>query len=417
MSHSAASLYTVRPDCRLCRGQQLETVLSLPATPPANAYLRQEKLAEPEPFFPLTVALCRDCGLVQLREVVSPEHLFRQYIYVSSTSPAFVNHFITAAEQLTERFGIPAGSLIVDIGSNDGILLRPYQERGMRVLGIDPATAIAEQATTSGIPTIPEFFTEALAMQLRDAHGSAHFIGATNVFAHIDDVEEIVRGVKQLLAPQGVFVFENAYLIDFLEQTLFDTVYHEHLCYYSVQPLIPFFRRFGLEVFAAERISTHGGSIRVFVGHAGAHAVEPSVAERLAEEAQADVTNPSTYQAFSARVTENAKVLRSLLNTVRAEGGTVAGYGAPAKATTLLHAAGITRDDFTCVVDDSSWKQGLHLPGNHIPVVSYAQFAEAPTSHLLILAWNFAPQIIEKLAAYRAQGGKCIVPVPTPHIV
>lgn len=413
----SSSLYHIRENCRMCQGHHLEQVLSLGVSPPANAFLTQGQLTQDEPSFPLNVALCRDCGLVQLVNVVSPEYLFRNYVYVSSTSPSFVAHFDHFAETVLSRLPLHPTSLIIDIGSNDGILLRPYKSRGFRVLGIDPAKEIARQATSSGIETLPDFFTETLALKIVATHGHADLIAATNVFAHIDDLDEVARGIKALLSPEGVFVFENAALIDLLKQNLFDTIYHEHLCYYSLEPIIRFFKRFDLEVFVVEHVPTHGGSLRIFVARTGTRVIEPSVTAQMEEERRAGLADPNTYHLFQKAMEDNKQSLRALVDNVLATGGTIAGYGAPAKATTLLHYVDIGNDIIRYIVDDSPSKQGRYLPGKHIPIVSSERLLQEPPTHLMILAWNYAPQIMAKLEDYQAKGGRFIIPVPTPHII
>jgi len=237
-----ADAYRTRESCRLCSSRALERVLSLTPTPPANAFVTAVERDRPQPVFPLDLHFCRDCGHVQLLTVVDPRVLFENYVYVSGTSPVFVRHFEAYADDVMRYFSLEHGALAVDIGSNDGTLLGFFQKAGLRILGIDPAKAIAEAATARGIPTIAGFFTPASAARIRAEHGPAAVITANNVFAHIDDLSGVTEGVRSLLSPDGVFVFEVSYLVDVIEKTLFDTIYHEHLCYHSVRPLIPFFR-------------------------------------------------------------------------------------------------------------------------------------------------------------------------------
>ncbi len=405
--------------CRACRGSGLAKILSLGSTPPANAFLTAAELAAGrEQSFPLDVYFCNECGLVQLRDAVSPELLFRDYVYVSSTSPAFVAHFESFADSMIKRFGIPPGAFIVDIGSNDGILLKPFAARGMRVLGIDPAREIARRATVAGIETLPEFFTPELARRIRDERGRAVLIAANNVFAHVDNLDGVTEGVRELLAPDGVFVLEVAYLGDFLEKNLFDTVYHEHLFYWAARPLRRYFERFGMELFDIERVPTHGGSIRAFAHPKGApHALSPAVAALVEDEHRRGLDQLETYRAFAERIAENKKRFGSLVKELKAAGKKIAGYGAPAKGNTLLSYFNIGPDVIEYIVDDSPYKQGLFTPGTHIPVVSAATLQEKPVDYVLILAWNFAPQIMEKLSRLREHGIKFIVPVPEPKII
>src|SRR5215469_16163821 len=258
-----------RKTCRLCGGPRLISVLELAPTPPANAFVPREELGKTQQRFPLDVFFCEDCTHAQLLDVVDPSVLFENYVYVSGTSPSFVAHFESYARGIMEQFRPQPGGLVLDIGSNDGTLLRFFQKAGMKVLGIDPARNIAQEATRNGIPTLATFFNPQLAKQLRGEHGPASVITANNVFAHIDNLEGVVEGIRTLLAPDGVFVFEVSYLSDVFEKTLFDTIYHEHLDYHSVKPLVPFFRRLGMELIEAQRVSSHGGSLRGIAQLAG----------------------------------------------------------------------------------------------------------------------------------------------------
>ncbi|MBI5728679.1 MAG: NAD-dependent epimerase/dehydratase family protein [Candidatus Magasanikbacteria bacterium] len=404
-----------RTTCRVCIGQNLHGVLSLGSTPPANAFLRPDQLQLLEQSFPLELQLCRDCGFVQLADVVSPELLFRNYVYVSSTSPAFVSHFETFSETMIGRLSLPGGALVVDIGSNDGILLRPFKNRGRRVLGIDPAIKIAEMATSNGIETKPVFFSPTVAGEIVRDHGTAHLVTATSVFPHVDDLDEIVEGVKILLAPDGVFVIEAYYLRDLIEKNLFDTVYHEHLSYFTVHTLCALFKRLGMEVFDIERTDTHGGSLRVFVQKRGGSRPPHTAAidQFFAEEETCGLSQEATFIHFGQRIGENKRQLLQLLGELKSAGKKIVGYGAPAKATTLLSYFGIGKDTIDYVVDDSSWKQGLFMPGTHLPVVGPEHLAVDHPDYILILAWNFAEPIMKKLVQHE----RFIIPVPRPLII
>lgn len=404
--------------CRGCKGSRWERVFSFGPMPPANAFLAKEDLEKPEHWFPLDVYFCHDCTLLQLRDVVSPELLFREYVYVSSTSPSFVAHFESFAEGVVRRFGFTPETLAVDIGSNDGILLRPLKALGIRVLGVDPALDIARRATQEGIETLPYFFDRVLAERLVRERGHASLITGTNVFAHVNDLDELLGGVGILLDENGVFIIEVPYLVDFLEKNLFDTVYHEHLSYFALEPLITLFARHEMEVFDAERIPVHGGSLRVLVKkQGGRHAKEHRVDGLLRLEETQDLSAVRTYHYFAARIEQNKEELRKLLGELKASGALIAGYGAPAKGNTLLNYFGIGRELIAYIVDDSPWKQGLWTPGTHIPVVAADELSRMPPDYILVLAWNFADSIIKKLDSFRARGGKCIIPVPAPRVV
>lgn len=412
------TLMTRNEQCRACKGTALTRILSLGVQPPANAFLHVEDLDRPELAFPLDVWFCRECSLVQMRDIVSPELLFKNYVYVSSMSPAFMAHFASFAESVAGRFGLGASSLVMDIGSNDGILLRPFQERGIQVLGVDPAEKIAAAATADGIETIPAFFTKKVAEDIIGRHGHAAVVTANNVFAHINDLDEIVAGVKILLAPDGVFVTESAYLVDFLEQNLFDTVYHEHLSYFSVSSLRVLLERLGMKIIDVEHVGSHGGSLRVYAApHESAHLVGESVERFIADERARGLATLGVYEDFGRRVAENKVLLTDLLKKLKADGKHIAGYGAPAKGNTLLNYFGIGVETLDYIVDDSTWKQGLFSPGMHIPVVSAEKLRDARPDYILILAWNFAGPIMKKLEGFSAAGGKFIVPVPAPKII
>jgi hypothetical protein len=416
---SESNLYKTNTTCRVCGGTSLEKVISLGNQPAANAFLRKENLAEPEPVFPLEAYFCKSCGFVQLLDIVSPELLFREYVYVSSTSPSFVAHFEKLADEVNARLNLPGNALIVDIGSNDGILLRPWKSRGHRVLGIDPAVAIAKVATESGIETWPEFFSEEIADKIVQVHGNANLVTATSVFPHIDDLDSIVSGVKKVLSPDGVFMVEAYYLADMIRKNLFDTIYHEHLSYFSVATIQKLFARLGMEVFAVEETDTHGGSLRVFVQRAnGPRKIEKDIIDSfILNEEKQGINKINTYFDFAKTIEENKMHLRKLLLDLKNDGKKIVGYGAPAKGNTLLNYFEIGSDLLDYVVDDSPWKQGLLTPGKHIPVVSIEKIAETKPDYILILAWNFAEPIMKKLDFAKSYGAKFIIPVPKPQIV
>jgi SAM-dependent methyltransferase len=408
-----------RKACRLCGGGRLSQVLSLAKTPLANAFVPDSAKSTPQPLFPLDLHLCLDCGHLQLLEIVKPEVLFRDYVYVSGTSPVFIQHFKEYAQEGVRTAGLKAGDSVIDIGSNDGTLLGFFKERGMKVLGIDPARKIAEEAGRTGIPTLAEFFTPALADRLRGEGWQPALITANNVFAHADDLAGITEGVRRLLRPGGVFLFEASYLLDVFEKGLFDTIYHEHLSYHAVKPLVPFVEKHGLRLTGARRVESHGGSLRGIVHPQTSGAQpEPEVGQRIAEEEKAGLFRPEAYEAFSRKITERGKALKDLLLKLKKEGKRIVGFGAPAKATTLLYHFGLGPELLEAVIDDSPWKQGLFTPGHHLPVVSAERLYDAKRrpDYCLILAWNFADSIIEKHRAFQQAGGHFIVPLPELEI-
>ncbi len=407
-----------RETCRLCGGGDLTQVLSLTPTPPANAFVGAAALDQPQGCFPLDVFFCEDCAHVQLLDVVDPALLFENYVYVSGTSPVFVKHFENYAGDMVRRFvAQPAGALAIDIGSNDGTLLAAFKGHGLSVLGIDPARDIAADATARGIETQAAFFTSELAQLIAGERGRARVITANNVFAHADNLADIVIGIRELLADDGVFAFEVSYLVDVFEQTLFDTIYHEHLAYHSVKPLRRFFAANGLRLFAAERVGSHGGSLRGFVGHAdGPWDDDGSVAERVEIEEALGLDKAATLLKFAEKIDAVKAELGEILAAIKAKGGTIAAFGAPAKATTLMYHFGFGPEIVDFIIDDSPLKQGLYSPGMHIPVLPSSALYERNPDATIILAWNFAEPIIANHTAYREAGGQFIIPLPSVEI-
>lgn len=410
--------YRIRKDCRLCGCEDLKEVLRLAPTPPANEFVPDGTAAQEE--FPLYLSACGRCKHVQLPVVVDPERLFRNYVYVSGTSPVFVDHFRRYAADMITQLNLAPGDLVVEVGSNDGTLLKFFRDAGMRVLGVDPATAIARAATADGVETWSEFFTEDLAKRIVAERGHAMLVIANNVFAHADDLKDIALGVKHLLNGRGVFTFEVSYLPDVIEKTLFDTVYHEHLSYHAVGSLARFLTTVGIPLRDVQRISTHGGSIRGLA--AGAHSARPvsrSVTDLIAYEAalglEEDPERP--MRLLQQQISALRFQLNGFLDTAKSEGKRVAGFGAPAKATTLMYQFGLGAEDLEFIVDDSPLKQGLHTPGKRVPVLPSSAIEERKPDYLVVLAWNFADPIIAKNQAFRAAGGKFVVPIPEFRVV
>lgn len=410
--------YTTNAGCRLCRSADLTRFLSLGPQPLANSFLKPEEEAAPEPFFPLDVHLCGGCGLVQMRDVVSPDAMFKHYLYVSSTSPVFVAHFEKFAQDVWAALGLAKGDVTVDIGSNDGILVKPFKALGARALGVDPAENVAALANAAGLETVCAYFGPETARELARKKGRAKAATGCNVFAHVNDLDSFLAGLDELLTDDGVFMPEFPYLADFYEQNLFDTVYHEHLSYLAVAPLLPYFEKRGFSVFDAWRVPTHGGSLRLFVQRKGAKRPRAkAVDELLALEKRLKLGELTTWKEFAERVEKNKGELLRLLRGLRAQGKRIVGYGAPAKGNTLLNYFGIGPGILEAVVDDSPLKQGLLTPGTHIPVVAGSELARRKPDYVFILAWNFADPIVKKLADFQKGGGKFIVPVPVPRVV
>lgn len=405
--------YYKRESCRLCKGKNLDLVIHLSPTPPANAFVSKEEIGNPQDVFPLDVYFCNDCMHLQLLDVVDPEILFSNYVYVSGTSPTFVKHFENYANEIINFIGDASSSLVVEIGSNDGTLLSFFKKKGFTVLGIDPAKDIANNATKAGIETLNDFFSEKLSKSIQKRYGKAKIIAANNVFAHIDDVDNIIAGIKNLLAKDGVFVFEVSYLVDVIENTLFDTIYHEHLDYHTVKPLQTYFSSNGLELIDVRKVNTHGGSLRGIVQiKGGPRKKSHSVTEFIDYERSRGFHAPALFTEFSIRIKEHCKELNKLLGQLKSDGKRIAGFGAPAKVTTLMYQLGIGNEIMDFIVDDSQYKQYLYSPGKHIPVLPASELYEKMPDYAVILAWNFADAIIKNHEQYLTRGGKFIVPLP-----
>ena len=417
MTASAPPACRRRTYCRLCGSKDLELVFKLAPTPPANAFVKPAETAKPQEKFPLDLFFCRACGHLQLLDVVDPAVLFEHYVYVSGTSPVFVKHFKEYAQDLLDRLKPQAGALVVDIGSNDGTFLRFFQEAGLKALGVDPAREISRSANEAGIETINAFFSTELADKIKASHGAAALVTANNVFAHADDLKGILKGVRGLLADDGAFAGEVSYLADVVEKTLFDTIYHEHVAYHAVRPLKRFLESQGFELLEALRVEPHGGSLRFLSQKKnGPRKAGASVRARLEEEAKLGLDKPERLKAFAKQIEERKNELSGLLKKLKSEGKKIAGFGAPAKATTLMHHFGLGADVLDFIVDDSPWKQGLLSPGLHIPVVSADEMYKRKPDYVLILAWNFAPSIIKKHDAFKNAGGRFIVPLPVLEV-
>lgn len=387
--------------------------------PPANAFVHATNPPN-QAVYPLDVYLCKDCTHAQLLHVVSPEILFRHYVYVSGTSQVMRNHLQQYAADVQNFSLASPGDFIVEFGSNDGTLLRFLKDRGFKILGVDPAVNIATMATKNGIPTLAEFFNVDTAQKIVAEHGRAKVICANHCCAHIDDFLGIVQGVKTLLSDDGVWIFEVGYFLDVYQKGLFDTVYHEHVDFHTVRPLVSCLENLGMQLLHVSRSSIQGGAIRCFVGWKGAdrhhsQLTTKSVEKLLREEAAVGIHDLQVLRLWNKSIQQSGLEIKTLLRGLK--GKRFVGYGAPAKATTLMYTFGLHKDDIEYIVDDNKLKQGLLTPGLHIPVVEPSKIYEDMPDYIVILAWNFAESIIAQHKSYLRAGGRFIVPLPALRIV
>jgi SAM-dependent methyltransferase len=404
--------------CLSCRATGLREILSLGAQPLANGLLAAEQLAAPEMRYPLDLAFCPGCALVQITEVVAPERLFREYVYFSSYSETMLAHARDLVAEVFDRERVRADSLVVEVASNDGYLLQYYKARGVRVLGIEPALNIARVAEQDrGIPTIADFFGRELARRLAAEGTAADVIHAHNVLAHVPDPNGFAAGLRMLLAPRGTAVIEVPYVRDMIDGNEFDTIYHEHLGYFSLAALETLFERHGLAVKDVVRVAIHGGSLRLRIDHAGEVSTSPSLDALRAEELAAGVTTYGFYEGFARRVETLKASLLDVLLGLKKEGRRIGAYGAAAKGATLLNSTGIDSRLLDFVVDRSPHKQGHFMPGSRLPIVGPERLLEDPPDVVLILPWNIADEIVGQQAEYRRRGGRFLVAIPEVRFV
>jgi hypothetical protein len=408
-----------RRDCRGCGSTALEKILELGPTPLANSFLRSPEEFATERWYPLDLYFCGHCCLLQLLDVVNPDVLFRHYLYVTGTSTTIAAHNREYARTLHDLLGLTSADLVIEIASNDGSLLRCFQDLDVATLGIEPATNLATVAQAAGIDTVNEFFSSAVAGELVAGRRHARAVVANNVFAHVDDPADFLEGCRQMVADDGLVTIEVPYVGELLDRLEYDTVYHEHLSYFSVTSLLRLCERVGLRAVRIDRVPVHGGSLRLYLSRtATAHGAD-AIALEAAEHAPGGAADVGRYRRFASAVRMHRAALRGLLTDLLAQGARLAGYGAPAKGNTLLNYCGIDTGVLPFTVDKNPLKVGLYTPGMHIPVrrVEALMDDDPAPDHVLILAWNFAEEIMQQQAAVQRRGGRFVVPIPAPRVV
>ncbi|MFH2091038.1 MAG: class I SAM-dependent methyltransferase [Pseudomonadota bacterium] len=406
-----------RHDCRLCGSKNLKAVLHLAPTPLADLYLDEEHKHQSCPCFPLDLYFCENCYHVQLSDVIDPRDLFENYIYETTSSPGLVDHFQNYVEDTIQKMNNPPGSKVLDIGSNDGTLLKIFKHFGYQVLGVDAAKEIAKKTTQNGIETIAGFFDSQLARQIQKQKGTMDIITANNVYAHADNLPDITDGVRLLLNPDGVFIFEVSNLFDLIQNKVFDFIYHEHLCYHSVLSLDRFFKRHGLVLFDAKPIPTKGGSIRGYVKlESSNRTVSDTVLNLINQEMALGLDKAQTYLKFESEIVQIKEQAMRLIRQIKKDNKTIGAYGASATTTTLIYHFELTQD-LSFIVDDNKDRQGLFSPGCHLPVISSEEMYAKKPDYILIAAWRFSDAIIKKHEAFLKQGGHFIIPLPKLKIV
>lgn len=402
--------------CRACGSSDLLLFLQLGPTPVPNGFLKAHHRHKAEKFYPLDVCFCKDCGLVQLAHVVSPKVMFRNYVYIPSTSETMRTHFASLARLAVRKTGAKDEDLILDIGSNDGTLLKSFRALKMRILGVDPAENLVKKANQEGVKTICALFTQELASKIKKDYGVAKIITATNVVAHVHDLHDFFEGTKTLLHNEGLFIAEFPYLIDLIEGVEFDTIYQEHLSYFSITPFENLLKRHRLYLIDVQKLPVHGGSVRVFVSKKPMK-MGGRVKKLLQLEEKKGILNPQTYLKFRRKVDKVRHELVQLLWGLRLENKQIVGYGASAKGNVMLNYCRIGPETLDYILDSIPYKQGKYTPGMHIPIFPEEKLLEDQPDFALLLAWNFADEIIKKQTEYRKRGGKFILAIPRLTIV
>ena len=411
-------MITTQNTCRSCGNPLKHTFVELGVSPLANSYLTEEQLQQMEPFYPLHAYVCDACYLVQLNEFESPDQIFGDYAYFSSYSESWLNHAKEYTNLMVERFGFDANSLVVEIASNDGYLLQYFKEKGIPVLGVEPAKNVAKVAQEAGIPTITKFFGVQTASELSTEGKSADLMLGNNVLAHVPDLNDFVKGFKVLLKPQGVITIEFPHLMRLIEENQFDTIYHEHFSYFSMITVNKVFAKHGLTIFDVQELPTHGGSLRIYACHAEdtSKPVSDRISDLLNKEIDAGFTDLELYQSVGKRVKETKRNILDFMIKAKRGGKSIVGYGAPAKGNTLLNYCGIRTDFIDYTVDRSPHKQGHFLPGTRIPIYQPDKIKKTKPDYLVILPWNLKDEIMEQMAHMRDWGGQFVTLIPDVKI-
>jgi hypothetical protein len=404
--------------CRICKSKKLEKFISLGKTPLANSFLKKQAFRN-EKSFPLEVYFCNTCHLVQLIDIVSKEHLFSKYVYFYSKMPTASDHFTKYTQNVMKRFITdPQNDLVLEFGSNDGILLKAFQDNGCKkIIGVDPAKNIAKVANENGIPTIPDFFSSALAKKIEKTHGKAKVIIANNTVAHINDLHDMIKGILLLLDTKGVFVFEAPYLMDMFENLAYDSIYHEHLSYLAITPLTYFFDMYDMEIFDVEVVERQGISIRVFASRKDAYSKAKVVEELINKEKKTGLHKIKSYYSLAKKVEKSKEKLVKLLASLKKKNLKIAAYGSPARGNTVLNYCKLGPDILDFATEELPSKIGFYTPGMHIPVMSIEDARNNPPNYYLMLAWNYKNSILAKEKKYIKQGGKFIIPVEGVKVI
>ena len=404
-------------NCRFCQSKNLIPYLNLGFTPLADRFLSSQQLNKPEKYYPLVVVLCIKCGLSQLNYTVDPKELYQEdYPYSMSLTKTGSDHYESFAALVSKKFNLTNKDLIVDIGSNVGILLGGFKKYGIQVLGVDPAENMAKIACKKGIETIADFFTPTVAKKIKYKYGPAKIIVGTNVFAHIFDHHQFIKALKLLLDKKGVFIFESPSFINLVKNMEYDTIYHEHLLYLSLRPVINFFKQFDMEVFDIENYPIHGGSFRVFIARKGEFSISSSILKQLKQEKIAKIHSLKTLKEFAQKVAKNRNDLMNFIQKLKNQGKKIAIISTPAKGMTLLNYCHIGPEHIDFATEKSKLKIGKFTPGTHIPILSDLELIKRKPDYALLLAWNFSKEIMKNLTAYKIIGGKFIIPIPKPKI-